>query len=75
MTLQEHVDACIALIKRNPGAGDLTIIHASDDEGNDYHEVISEPTLCIAEQPYYDNPVIFQQKHSERKNWNAVCIN
>lgn len=42
MTLQEHTNYCLALIKQ--GYGGLKIIYSVDDEGNEYKEVYNKPS-------------------------------
>jgi hypothetical protein len=66
MTLKQYVDGLIHFLKENPEAKDLTAIHSSDDEGNNYTTVKYSPTLGKYNDNYFmdteDNP-------------DAVCIN
>jgi len=44
ITLKEHFEALVRLMKNHPEWEDLPIIYASDDEGNSYHNVYSNPS-------------------------------
>ncbi len=82
MTLKEYVEMLYELVQQNEGYGDLEVVYASDDEGNDFNTVHCTPTLGF----YNDRE--FRTDKYEYDEWgdedpgidsefkiNAVCIN
>lgn len=45
MTLNEYIKSLIRFSRENPGSGDKEICYASDDEGNDFHMAVAEPSF------------------------------
>ena len=67
MTLEQYHQKLTTLMLQNPNAKKLRVITSSDDEGNQFHPVIFDPTLGS-----YDDIGNFDQ---ESKSPNAVCVN
>lgn len=60
-----------------PNAGELEVIFATDDEGNEYKKVRFEPTLCQINDP--SNPSLevvgfYDDKDINKEDINAICI-
>ena len=75
MTFKEYVDSLNEFLATHPEAANLDAIYASDDEGNEFRYVWSEPSLCY----YYNDeldaafPEDFNEYEIDKPN--AVCIN
>jgi len=73
MTLQEHTDCCLELIKQ--GYAELPVIYSQDSEGNSYSQVNYEPQLVLAENPnsYYLD--LIEVDENEEFEPNCIIIN
>lgn len=75
MKLSEYIKELNKLKKEY---GNLEVIYAKDEEGNNFHSVNYEPSLCQVEnlEEYYLEIVGFNGDPSiDKKDFNAVCIN
>ena len=74
MTLREYI---INLQNLDPKYLDLSIIYASDDEGNSFHPVHNDPTLVEVDDPlaHYVEMVWDEETGQEGQNFNAIIIN
>lgn len=68
MKLSEYIKYLVELEKQ--GYGEFPIIYSSDDEGNSYQKVYSEPQLFSVEniEDYY-------LEYTEDSDFNCVIIN
>ena len=64
MKLKEYIKKLEKIAKKNPNA---LVITSSDDEGNDFHEVVFDPTLGNFKDREFD------PESGEKPN--AVCLN
>lgn len=70
MKLSEYIKKLEELQKKH---GDVTIIYATDSEGNDYCEVQFNPSACRFDADDSENVEFWQKDHQIKVN--AVCIN
>ncbi len=78
ITLNQWLNSIQEMIKKNPKIGNYPLIYSIDDEGNEYHKVISAPTLVqvynlndrsLEIVGFKDDPDIADE------DCNAICIN
>ena len=77
-TLNQFLDAITELLKKYPDCGNLPLIYASDDEGNDFKKVISIPILAKVEdlsEHYLDIQGFEGDDDVNPEEFNAICIN
>ena len=78
MKLKDWLKDLNSMIAVNPEILEYELIYSSDDEGNSFHKVISEPTLVQLEDvdKYYIELVGFDGDETiNTKDCNAICIN
>lgn len=78
MKLPEYVKKLVEILENDPDAKNLTVISASDDEGNDYSEVSYNPCIGIWEPINREFDVLdVDDPDSEYtdEDINAICIN
>jgi hypothetical protein len=68
MTLKEYQQKLNDFIDKNPQALKLTVIHSSDDEGNDFHPVVFDPgtPMVHLRGEYKESPLALA---------DSICIN
>lgn len=72
MKLKEYKKALDEFIKNNPKALEMNVFYASDDEGNDYHEVFNCPVILPVDF-LLDSGVTIN--HLGDNTSEVVCIN
>ena len=74
MNLNKYIARLVELVESNPKYGELTVITASDDEGNDYNEVHFDPSLGNFEDAEF---TLYEEDEDddEQPDVNAVCVN
>ena len=75
MKLKEYAKLINNIAKRYPN---LEVIYSKDDEGNDFQEVVYEPSIGYFEEGEYtefDSIESDEQQFLNIKNCNAICIN
>jgi hypothetical protein len=78
MKLSEFIKNLQEFAKKNPGATDLEVIYAKDDEGNGYQKVHYKPSKGVFEDGYFispDNPEDMEEYGYADDDINVVCIN
>ena len=78
ITLNQWLSHVQEMIKKNPKIGNYPLIYSIDDEGSDYHKVISTPTLVQVHviNEYFLEIVGFQEDTDiAEEDCNAICIN
>lgn len=78
MTLKQWMEQLNKLVQENPEVRDYDLIYSTDDEGNDFHRVISDPTLVQVENLNERSLRIVGFKGDFEINdedCNAICIN
>lgn len=78
MTLNKWLDTIQKLIKENPEIGDYPLIYSKDDEGNEHHKVIFDPSLAQVKDINEYNLELVGFKGDEDiydKDCNVICIN
>ncbi len=74
MKLKDHIAALQQIIRMNPEAREYLVVCSSDDEGNDFQEVVYTPTIGHFEEDRFGHGD-FNGETSEEEPANAVCIN
>ena len=78
ITLKQWMEQLNKLVQQYPEIGDHVLIYSIDDEGNEYHKVMSDPTLVQVHNlnersleivGFKDDPDIADE------DCNAICIN
>lgn len=75
MKLKEYAELINKIANHYPN---LEVIYAKDDEGNDFQEVVYEPSIGYFEEGEYtefDSIEDDEQQFLNIKNCNAICIN
>lgn len=74
ITVNQLIEELIKL--RNDGYGELPIIYATDDEGNNYHKVNYKPTTFLVHnlEARSLDPIL-QEDNEEKIKPNCVIIN
>lgn len=86
MTLREYLQGLNYFVKQNPWALDKPVIYASDDEGNDRHQVLFTPcgmqvddpegqSIEIIKEYKGDNVDMSKNEWCTKEEVNAICIN
>ncbi len=81
MTFKEYVDTLNTMLYERPGLGDMDVIYASDDEGNEYQKVVYTPTLGYFDGEYKGEFIPDSCFEENQENYdteltaNAICIN
>lgn len=78
ITLNQWLNSIQEMIKKNPKVGNYPLIYSTDDEGNEYHKVMFDPTLVQVHNlnerfleivGFKDDPDIADE------DCNTICIN
>lgn len=69
-TLNEYIHGLQTFVEDNPGAGEMRVYYASDDEGNSHHPIYWEPSMGR-----YHKKEQELETHVEPEEANAVVIN
>jgi hypothetical protein len=69
MTLEEYVENLNSFLEENPEAKELSVVYASDPEGNNWHYVHSTPCLIQKDENGWRLTTYTIEKANE------VCIN
>tara|TARA_R110000868_G_scaffold396698_1_gene668973 strand:- start:5708 stop:5926 length:219 start_codon:yes stop_codon:yes gene_type:complete len=72
MTVAEHINTLIQIVKNRPEVADFECIYSTDDEGNSHHKVLYTPTIMKVES--FDNQYI-EIEDCKQTEGNALCIN
>lgn len=77
MTLNEYISNLQQLLSDNPELGNLPVIYAADDEGNNYQKVHYTPSTAFVDDinSYYLEMLDKDECEEEGMKPNAVCIN
>lgn len=70
MTLEQYVDQLQAHLHGNPNQRNLTVVYASDDEGNSHHPVVYAPGTLMKKINQWNFEDV-----DELKEATHVCIN
>ncbi len=73
MNFKEFVDGVNLFLKEHPEAGELLVITASDDEGNDFNQVSYTPSM--GKHVPDEREFLTSEQAGEKADPNAVCIN
>ena len=67
------------LVKEHPEIDEMTVIYATDEEGNDYRTVENTPTTFeVADLTAYSLDIMVDDEEGDEENTegcNALCIN
>jgi hypothetical protein len=75
MKFKEYYDKLTALLQEKPEYAHLTVVYASDDEGNDFQEVTTDPGLGIFWNKNFEDRYLPLDPDNKDEKPNAVCIN
>ena len=70
MTLEEYVEGLNDFLEMNPEAKELSVVYASDPEGNDWHYTFSSPTMISKEGNGYSRSTTYNIDEADE-----ICIN
>ena len=80
MKFKQYVENLNNFLEEHPELAYMETIYAVDDEGNDYHSVYNEPSLCQVEDVnthslemvgFYDD----DSDEISKEDCNCICIN
>jgi hypothetical protein len=72
MTVEDHINNLLQIVKNNPEVGKYKCIYSADDEGNSHHNVAYTPTVMKVKS--FDNQYL-EIDECKPKEGNALCIN
>lgn len=76
ITLNQWLNSIQEMIKKNPKIGNYPLIYSIDDEGNEYHKVISAPTLLqVDDINQWSLDVAGFPDEVREEDCNVICIN
>lgn len=75
MTVQDHINALLQIVKNDPEVADYPCIYSADDEGNSHHKVLYTPTVMRVESLDNQYLEIEDCKPTGRLEGNVLCIN
>ena len=61
MNLNTYIDLLKEMVKENPEVGKMTVVYASDDEGNSFDEVRFAPMVGMLHDSSYGETVIGEE--------------
>jgi len=73
MTVEDHINNLLQIVKNNPKVANYKCIYATDDEGNSYDRVKFTATVMKAESLQNQNLKIEEVNNSDEGN--VLCIN
>jgi hypothetical protein len=75
MNLKEFVVGLTKFVESNPQLGEMIVVASSDEEGNEFNEVVYEPCKGFLKGRKFIPFDNFQDFDNEILEVNAVCIN
>lgn len=74
MTLRNYIKSLENILKFNPGIEHYEVIYARDDEGNDFHKVLFNPSIVLTEN-LEETYLKVNSELNDYKDGNSICIN
>lgn len=75
MTLENYIKQLQEIVEQNPDYKKLTVIYATDDEGNDFKGIGFAPSLGNYNHGSFTQQENFDEIDDDDQYVNVICIN